>query len=171
VLIDATIIRAVLLPASMKLLGDANWYLPSWLEWLPEIAHEPAPGTAVAVAAPTQGDLRIEIERRGPRTRVGLSGELDLGSIDTLRTCLEEAEAERPEVMLIDLRRLSFMDSTGLGEVIQAVHRGRRESRRVVLLKAPGPIERVLTLVRADDMMETTDDPAAVGFGTADDNQ
>jgi len=37
VLIDATIIRAVLLPASMKLLGDWNWYLPSWLEWLPRL--------------------------------------------------------------------------------------------------------------------------------------
>ena len=35
VLIDATIVRAVLLPASMKLLGDWNWYLPTWLEWLP----------------------------------------------------------------------------------------------------------------------------------------
>jgi uncharacterized membrane protein YdfJ with MMPL/SSD domain len=37
VLIDATIIRAVLLPASMRLLGDWNWYLPSWLEWLPRL--------------------------------------------------------------------------------------------------------------------------------------
>jgi len=36
VFIDATIIRSVLLPASMKLLGDRNWYLPSWLEWLPK---------------------------------------------------------------------------------------------------------------------------------------
>jgi len=35
ILLDATIVRAVLLPASMKLLGDWNWYLPSWLEWLP----------------------------------------------------------------------------------------------------------------------------------------
>jgi RND superfamily putative drug exporter len=34
-LIDATLIRTVLLPASMKLLGNANWYLPSWLDWLP----------------------------------------------------------------------------------------------------------------------------------------
>jgi uncharacterized membrane protein YdfJ with MMPL/SSD domain len=41
VLIDATIIRGVLLPASMKLLGDWNWYLPGWLEWLPHITHEP----------------------------------------------------------------------------------------------------------------------------------
>ena len=35
ILVDATIVRGVLLPASMKLLGDWNWYLPSWLEWLP----------------------------------------------------------------------------------------------------------------------------------------
>jgi putative drug exporter of the RND superfamily len=53
VLIDATIVRAVLLPATMKLLGDWNWYLPRWLEWLPKIeAHgerirtEAAPVTA-----------------------------------------------------------------------------------------------------------------------------
>src|SRR4051794_25318989 len=40
VLIDATIIRGVLLPASMKLLGDWNWYLPRWLQWLPRIGAE-----------------------------------------------------------------------------------------------------------------------------------
>ena len=40
VLIDATVIRGVLLPAAMKLLGDSNWYLPSWLEWLPRIGSE-----------------------------------------------------------------------------------------------------------------------------------
>ena len=38
VLIDATIIRGVLLPAGMTLLGDWNWYLPRWLDWLPRIA-------------------------------------------------------------------------------------------------------------------------------------
>jgi RND superfamily putative drug exporter len=37
VLIDATVIRGVLLPATMKLLGDWNWYLPGWLEWLPRV--------------------------------------------------------------------------------------------------------------------------------------
>jgi uncharacterized membrane protein YdfJ with MMPL/SSD domain len=39
ILIDATIIRAILLPASMKLLGDWNWYLPKWLDWLPHLQH------------------------------------------------------------------------------------------------------------------------------------
>ena len=40
VFIDATVIRSVLLPASMKLLGSANWYLPSWLEWLPNVSNK-----------------------------------------------------------------------------------------------------------------------------------
>jgi RND superfamily putative drug exporter len=54
ILIDATIVRAVLLPATMKLLGDWNWYLPTWLEWLPRIEQHgegPAP-TPVATPAP-----------------------------------------------------------------------------------------------------------------------
>ena len=51
VLIDATVVRAVLLPATMKLLGKWNWYLPAWLEWLPRLEHEaPAPKTAPALS-------------------------------------------------------------------------------------------------------------------------
>jgi uncharacterized membrane protein YdfJ with MMPL/SSD domain len=42
ILIDATIVRGVLLPASMKLLGRWNWYLPGWLGWLPRVEHAPA---------------------------------------------------------------------------------------------------------------------------------
>jgi len=37
VLIDATIVRGVLLPSVMKLLGERNWYLPRWLEWIPQV--------------------------------------------------------------------------------------------------------------------------------------
>jgi uncharacterized membrane protein YdfJ with MMPL/SSD domain len=49
VLLDATIIRGVLLPASMKLLGDWNWWLPKWLEWLPRVTREPDVGPVVPV--------------------------------------------------------------------------------------------------------------------------
>ncbi len=48
VLLDATIVRGVLLPAAMKLLGDWNWYLPKKLEWLPKVSHEPQPSRATA---------------------------------------------------------------------------------------------------------------------------
>ena len=52
ILIDATIVRGVLLPASMKLLGDWNWYLPSWLQWLPHlgVSEDEAPRESDAAA-------------------------------------------------------------------------------------------------------------------------
>jgi RND superfamily putative drug exporter len=52
VLIDATIVRAVLLPAVMKLLGDWNWYLPRWLEWLPRLEHEEQAPRSIPAPAP-----------------------------------------------------------------------------------------------------------------------
>ena len=51
VLIDATIVRGVLLPATMKLLGDWNWYLPNWLEWLPRLEHQAEPALRPAPQA------------------------------------------------------------------------------------------------------------------------
>jgi uncharacterized membrane protein YdfJ with MMPL/SSD domain len=48
ILIDATIVRAVLLPATMKLLGSRNWYLPKGLHWLPKFEHEPTVAAAGA---------------------------------------------------------------------------------------------------------------------------
>ena len=59
ILIDATIVRAVLLPATMKLLGDWNWYLPSWLEWLPRL--QPGP-SAEMPADPFAEDESRELE-------------------------------------------------------------------------------------------------------------
>jgi RND superfamily putative drug exporter len=48
VLIDATVVRAVLLPSAMKLLGEWNWYLPRWLQWLPEVQLEAPPPAPLA---------------------------------------------------------------------------------------------------------------------------
>jgi uncharacterized membrane protein YdfJ with MMPL/SSD domain len=61
-LIDATIVRSVLVPASMKLLGRWNWYLPSWLGWLPDVNVEGA-------EPPTQGSARPAPAQAGPSSR------------------------------------------------------------------------------------------------------
>ena len=60
ILIDATIVRAVLLPSMMKLLGEWNWYLPRWLEWLPQIG-----GDWSAEPEPKQPGRDRSRERRG----------------------------------------------------------------------------------------------------------
>ncbi|GAB7105191.1 MMPL family transporter [Streptomyces phaeofaciens JCM 4814] len=56
VLIDATIIRGVLLPAVMALLGERNWYLPSWLRWLPDLTHDESPEAVAPAARDDEGE-------------------------------------------------------------------------------------------------------------------
>jgi RND superfamily putative drug exporter len=56
VALDATIVRSVLVPATMKLLGNRNWYLPSWLEWLPDVHIE-------GVATPEMGHESDESQK------------------------------------------------------------------------------------------------------------
>ena len=53
IIIDATIVRIVLVPASMELLGDWNWYFPRWLEWLPRINIEGTPAPQLAAVLST----------------------------------------------------------------------------------------------------------------------
>jgi RND superfamily putative drug exporter len=68
ILLDATIVRAVLLPATMKLLGERNWYLPAWLEWLPQLEHRaratsPSPPSSRAADA-RSGAVSLRPDRR-----------------------------------------------------------------------------------------------------------
>jgi RND superfamily putative drug exporter len=54
VLLDATIVRSILVPAAMALLGDRNWYLPGWLSWLPNVHVE---GTEAASSARASSEI------------------------------------------------------------------------------------------------------------------
>ena len=71
ILIDATIVRGVLLPASMKLLGDWNWYLPTWLEWLPRLEHDEADRAGGRVGARLGVDTLTNPRTPGPVTGRG----------------------------------------------------------------------------------------------------
>ncbi|MFJ8106360.1 MMPL family transporter [Streptomyces sp. NPDC096132] len=61
VLIDATIIRGVLLPAVMALLGERNWYLPTWLRWLPDMTHDESSEAIAPTAAQDDKDERLTV--------------------------------------------------------------------------------------------------------------
>jgi RND superfamily putative drug exporter len=65
VLLDATIVRAVLLPAAMTLLGDWNWYLPRWLEWLPQVGPPRPP-------RPPASRARAPQQQREPPVPAGI---------------------------------------------------------------------------------------------------
>ena len=61
VFLDATIVRSILVPSAMKLLGHRNWYLPKWLQWLPKLDVEGHAAEEQPVLVPA------EVERVGAR--------------------------------------------------------------------------------------------------------
>ena len=71
VLLDATVVRSILVPAAMKLLGRANWYLPSWLEWLPHLSIEGAPAVPSVTPAPGSGSAGRPRPRPAAGRRTG----------------------------------------------------------------------------------------------------
>jgi anti-anti-sigma factor len=159
VFIDATIVRAVLLPATMKLLGDWNWYLPSWLQWLPQVAVEPA--TAPAAVFPSR--LVVDVDRSDARVSLALHGELDLETAPQFRERLADVEPEA-DTLLVDLRSVTFMDSCGMGELVGAHQRARRAGRRLVVVRGEDTqIAEVLHTSTLDRTLETTGDPTEVG--------
>jgi anti-anti-sigma factor len=103
--------------------------------------------------------LGIAISTSGGRTRVTVAGELDLVSAALLAGRLEEAEKSRPEVIEVDLRGLTFLDSSGLAVLFAANRRARQAGRRLVLLKGHGPIDRVFALAQVEDVIDTVEEP------------
>ena len=69
VFLDATIVRTVLVPSTMRLLGDANWYLPTWLHWLPDLRVEASPRASVTMAAGDGGLLTPDTTSMQKNTR------------------------------------------------------------------------------------------------------
>ena len=63
-----------------------------------------------------------------------LGGERDLRTVPALTAVLDEIERDAPPLIVVDLRELQFMDSSGLGELVHADRRARAERRRVVLV-------------------------------------
>jgi anti-anti-sigma factor len=64
--------------------------------------------------------------------------------------------------VVIDLRGLDFMDSTGLNQLVRATRRARAEQRRVVLVTGTQPIDRTLAVSGVEQVLDTTADPATL---------
>lgn len=88
-----------------------------------------------------------------------MAGELDLASAGELEARLRELESARPDLIVLDLRELDFMDSTGLRTVLAADARARERGGRLVVVRPPGEVQRVLQVTRMDEHLELVDEP------------
>jgi anti-anti-sigma factor len=79
-----------------------------------------------------------------------LSGELDLSTAPEVEQALADAEEKQPARMVIDLRQMAFMDSTGLRVVLAADGRARRDGRRLEVVPGPPQVHRVFLIALLD---------------------
>jgi anti-sigma B factor antagonist len=104
-------------------------------------------------------DFSVEERREGGAAVVAVSGELDLGTSPELEERLARAFDGGAELVILDLRRVEFMDSTGLRVLLGAHQRAHDTGRRFALLRGADQVERVLTLTGVRDLLTVVDAP------------
>jgi len=104
--------------------------------------------------------LELTTETDGATVRLALEGELDIASAGQVERELERIERDAPATLLLDLRQLAFMDSTGLRIVVSADARAREQARRFVIVRGPEAVQRIFRMTRLDERLEMVDDPA-----------
>jgi anti-sigma B factor antagonist len=106
--------------------------------------------------------LDVHTETQGNAVRIALSGELDISTAPRVEEELRRVEEDRPSVIVLDLRELEFMDSTGLRVIVSADGRAREEDRSLRLVRGPEAVQRIFRVTRLDERLEIGDDPDAL---------
>ena len=106
--------------------------------------------------------LDVTTHDRPGGIHVELSGELDLATAPKLEDEMRRIEAEGPGLVVLDLKGLVFMDSSGLRSLLAADARAREAGRRLVLVRGDERVQRVLRITRLDERLEIVDSADAV---------
>lgn len=101
-------------------------------------------------------------EERNGFVHVGLVGELDLSTVAKVEEELRRVEQSDPPTVVLDLSRLTFLDSTGLRCIVTADERAREAGRRIIVVRGPDPVQRVFSITRLEERLEMVDDTATL---------
>ncbi len=106
-----------------------------------------------------QSHFRLEVRNQGHSTVITVSGELDLASSPALQEELDRVAASESQLLIIDLRDLDFMDSTGLSVLVRAHQRIEEQGRQLAMVKGPQQVQRLLNLTGVADRLRLIDSP------------
>jgi len=109
--------------------------------------------------------LTHESHRNGDMVRLALAGEFDLSNAAQIEDALKQIERDRPALLVLDLRELTFMDSTGLRVMVAADARARDDARRLAVVQGPESVHRVFRITGLDDHLEIVETPEAAQAG------
>lgn len=100
-----------------------------------------------------------ETSDRADGVHVELTGELDISSASGVESRLMEVEERAPERLILDLRRVNFIDSTGLSMIINADGRAKKAGRRFTIVSGDGVPRRILRTVGLEDRLDVLNEP------------
>lgn len=106
-----------------------------------------------------QSHFRVEVQSHDGATVIAVSGELDLASSPALQEELDRVAESDSEVLIIDLRELDFMDSTGLSVLVRAHQRAEEQGRELAMVKGSQQVQRLLSLTGVADRLRLLDTP------------
>jgi anti-sigma B factor antagonist len=95
----------------------------------------------------------------GQATVIAISGELDLASSPALQEELDRVATLDSQMLIIDLRELDFMDSTGLSVLVRAHQRAEEQGRQLAMVKGSQQVQRLLSLTGVAERLTLVDRP------------
>jgi anti-anti-sigma factor len=104
----------------------------------------------------------LSTESEGDSALVTVRGDLDIQVAERVAQALLELESRRPEVLVLDLSGLSFLDSSGMGVIAAAQGRAAEAGRRLVVVRPPAGVRSAFELSGLDDVIEMADDVGSV---------
>ncbi len=105
--------------------------------------------------------LEIDVADSGGLRLLRLTGELDLAGVDQFERLLTADGSPEAGTFVVDLRRLTFIDSSGLRALIMADQRVREEGGRFVVVRGPDRVNQVLEMTGVSKQIELVDEPPA----------
>ena len=106
-----------------------------------------------------QSNFRVDVTTENGAPVLSVRGELDLASSPALEEQVERAVADAPSTVIIDLRELEFMDSTGLSVLIRAHQRAQEAGHRLAIVNGSRQVRRLLSLTGVAERLTVVDDP------------
>jgi len=104
--------------------------------------------------------LDLNISSADGRVLAALSGEVDLSTVTEVEMQFEEILRGAPELLVLDLREVTFLDSSGLRLMLRLDERQRSGGRRLTVVRGGRRVARVLELTGADERFDLVSDPA-----------
>jgi anti-anti-sigma factor len=106
-----------------------------------------------------QSNFEVDVRDADQAVVIGVRGELDLASSPALEYELDSGSAADAPLVIVDLRELEFMDSTGLSVLVRAHQRATENGQRFAVVRGPQQVQRLLSLTGVAERLTLIDSP------------